>query len=71
MNSRIFRILAVLTVVSMIMAACGGAATPAPEPTQAPAQPTPAPVVEATKAPEPAEPGDCRCGGEGEARRDG
>jgi len=55
MKTRIFQVIAALTVLSMLLAACGGAPpaqpTSAPAPTTAPVQPTTAP--EATKAPEP------------------
>lgn len=65
MKTRIFQIIAALTVLSMLLAACGGAApapvqpTAAPAATQAPAapEPTQAPAAEATKAPEAAAPG--------------
>ena len=46
-------VIALLTIVSLVLAACGSAATPVP-PTQPPAPPTKAP--EATKAPEPTKP---------------
>jgi branched-chain amino acid transport system substrate-binding protein len=54
MNSKIVKLLTLLTVASLFLAACGGGATQAPaepaapEPTQAPAKPT---APEATKAP--------------------
>jgi len=55
MKANIFRFVAVLTVLSMLLVSCGPKATPAPEapaPTSAPAATT-APAAEPTKAPEP------------------
>ena len=41
MKTSIFQIIAALTVLSMLLAACGGGAQPAPaQPTAAPAAPT-------------------------------
>jgi len=57
MKKSLFALLAVLVLTSLVLSACGGAATPAPAPTQAPAAteapaaPTVAPA-EPTKAPE-------------------
>lgn len=48
-NRRIYLIIAVLAVLSMLLSACAGAATPAPAPTQAPA------ATEAPAEPEPTE----------------
>ena len=53
MKVTIFRIVAVLTVLSMLLTACGGAATPAPAPAQATAVPQPTTAPEPTKAPAP------------------
>jgi rhamnose transport system substrate-binding protein len=53
MKVTIFRIVALLTVLSMLLTACGGAATPAPAPVQATAAPQPTTAPEPTKAPEP------------------
>ena len=59
MRGKIFAILSILVILSMVLTACGSKATPAPEPTQAPAaapEPTKAPAPttapEPTKAPE-------------------
>ena len=56
MKTKIWRIVTLLVVVSMVMAACGPTPEPttAPEPTAEPAaaEPTEAPAEEATKAPE-------------------
>ena len=52
MKLQLWRIIAVLTITSMLVVACGGAA-PAPAPAAAPPAPTAAPVAEPTKAPEP------------------
>ncbi len=51
-------LLVALMVASLVLAACGGQATPAPAPTAAPAPTEVAPAPEPTKAPEaqPAEP---------------
>ena len=49
MKVTIFRIVALLTVLSMLLTACGGAATPAPAPTQAPAAPAPTQAPAATQ----------------------
>ena len=54
---KLFVVLSLLLVVMMLVTACGSKATPAPEPTQAPAaaaEPTkaPEPAAEPTKAPE-------------------
>ncbi len=55
MRTKLFSIVGVLVLLSMLLSACGGGAAPAPTqapaPTAAPAEPTKAP--EATKAPEP------------------
>jgi multiple sugar transport system substrate-binding protein len=57
MKAKLFALASLLVIVSMLLVACGGGATPAPAPTQAPApaQPTqaPAPTVAPTKAPAP------------------
>ena len=37
MKLQLWRIIAALTIVSMLVVACGGGATPAPAPTEAPA----------------------------------
>jgi rhamnose transport system substrate-binding protein len=53
MNKHLWRILALLTIISMLLAACTPAATPTAEPTQPPAaEPTKPPAAEPTKAPE-------------------
>lgn len=50
----LFRLLIPLVLLSVLLAACGGAATPAAQPTAAPAaEATAAPAAEATAAPEP------------------
>ena len=54
MRTKLFSILSLLVILSMVLTACGAKATPtaAPEPTKAPvAEPTKAPVAEPTKAP--------------------
>lgn len=58
MRSKLFPIVSVLVLLSMLLSACGGAATPAAQPTQAPVpttapEPTQAPEVAPTTAPEP------------------
>src|SRR5574340_121928 len=56
MKSRfMFVVVSLLVVAATLLSACGGAATPAPAPTQAPkaAEPTKAPAAAPTKAPEP------------------
>jgi len=54
MKTNIFRVIAVLTVLSMLLTACGPKATPTPEPTKPPAAaPTTAPAPEPTKPPAP------------------
>src|SRR5512135_383187 len=67
-SSTLWKGLAVLMILSIVLAACAPAATPAPQPTQAPAQPTAAPkpteaptekpteAPQATAAPQPTEP---------------
>ena len=55
MRTKLFSILSLVLILSMVLTACGTKATPtaAPEPTKAPVvEPTKAPVVEPTKAPE-------------------
>ncbi len=73
MSKKLYSVLAILVLASMILAACAPAATPAPEqkpaeptkaPEQKPAEPTKAPEptaapVEPTKAPEAATNADC------------
>ena len=60
MRNKLFSIVSVLVLLSMVLSGCGGAkATPTTAPTAAPAapaaaEPTKAPVAEPTKAPEPA-----------------
>jgi simple sugar transport system substrate-binding protein len=53
MSKRISTLLAVLVILTMVLAACGATAEPA-KPTAAPAEPTAAPVVEEPAAEEPA-----------------
>ena len=48
MRTKVFTILSILVVLTMVLTACGAKATPAPEPTQPPAA-----APEPTKAPEP------------------
>ncbi len=51
-----FSLVALLVIVGMLLAACGGAAAPAPAPTQPPAaQPTQPPAAQPTQAPQPTE----------------
>src|SRR5512135_904279 len=52
-SSTLWKGLAVLMILSIVLAACAPAATPAPQPTQAPAQPTavPQPTQAPTQAP--------------------
>jgi len=53
MRNKLFTLLSVLVLFSLLVTACGGRATPTPaaaEPTAAPAEPTAAPV-EPTAAP--------------------
>ncbi len=57
MRTKLFSILSLVLILSMVLTACGTKATPTPapvvEPTKAPvAEPTKAPVVEPTQAPE-------------------
>jgi peptide/nickel transport system substrate-binding protein len=49
MNKKVYLVLSTLVLLSMLLAACGGAATPAP--TEAPAVETEAPPAEMTEAP--------------------
>jgi len=49
MKTHVWRIVALLVILSMLMPACGGT----PEPTEEPAAPTEVPVEEPTEAPEP------------------
>lgn len=56
MVKKVLTLAGMLVILAMLLAACGGAATPAPAPTEAPkaAEPTKAPeAAEPTKAPEP------------------
>ena len=61
MKRNLFVLLSLVVLASLVLSACGGAATPAPAPTQAPAEPTKAPEAptvapaEPTAAPAPAE----------------
>ncbi|MCA9869765.1 MAG: extracellular solute-binding protein, partial [Anaerolineae bacterium] len=54
-KTRLYAILAVVLTLTLILSACGGAATPAPAPTEAPAaaEPTAAEAPTATPAPAP------------------
>ena len=58
MKKNLFTLLAVVVLASLLLAACGGAATPAPAPQAPAAEPTKAPVVEPTKPAPAAAPGE-------------
>ncbi len=51
MTKRLFMLIAMLTAIAMVVAACGGAATPAPEPTEAPKEEAPAEEAMEEEAP--------------------